>query len=243
MPKFWTLDENKILTDKYANTGAAELLVLLPGRSLSGISGHAAVLGILKSQQYHNSGMSGRICAVNDIGFETRFLKKHPGWNKGLKQSDYMSAEAIEKTKIGRFKKGSDPHNTVPIGFERLSKDGYIEVKIKHLKNGGSNNGNFEFKHRIVYMENYGPIPEGMIVEFIDRDKLNFAPTNFILRTRKENLLTNTMCDQSIVKRFMGIREPELVGKIINEMPAVIILKRNAIKLNQKINKNAKRTE
>jgi hypothetical protein len=180
--------------------------------------------------------LSGRISKENDIGVKTRYSKNCPGWNKGKKQSDYMSAESIENTKKGRFKKGQDPHNTVPIGFERLSKDGYVEVKVRHLKGNGSNNENFEFKHRMIYEENFGPIPEGMIVEFNDGDKLNFEPVNLVLRTRKENLLRNTMCDSSIVKRFLGIKEPESVEKVINEMPKLIELKRKLLTVKKEIN-------
>jgi len=240
MSRIWTLEENIILIEKYADSYTADLLKILPGRTISSICGHANILKLHKSELFYASGMGGRISSENDIGVETRFTKQMPGWNKGKKQSDYMSPEKIERTKATRFKKGQDPHNTVPIGTERFSKDGYIEVKVRHLKDGDANNKNFEFKNRIIYEKHFGPIPEGMIVEFVDRDKLNFEPSNFCLKSRKENLLQNTMCDQSIVKRFLGVKEPELVKKIILEMPAVIELKRNTVKLNQKINKHAK---
>ena len=237
MSVIWTLEENTILTKNYPDAATADLLVLLPGRSYSSITGHASLLGIYKSEAFHASGLSGRICSSNDIGLETRFAKNMAGWNKGKKQVDYMTAASIEKTKIGRFKKGQDPHNTVLIGTERLSKDGYIEVKIRHLKNGESSNKNFKAKHRVIYEKYFGPIPKNYNVEFLDNNKMNFEPSNLVLRTRKENLIINTMRDQSIVKRFLGVKEPELVEKIITEMPEIIELKRNTIKLNQKINK------
>jgi hypothetical protein len=56
-------------------------------------------------------------------------------------------------------------------------------------------------------------LSKDMIVEFKDRDKLNFDINNLELRTRRENLLSNTMCDTSIVKRFLGVK-PELVEKV-----------------------------
>jgi hypothetical protein len=243
MSVIWTLEENTILIEKYPDAATVDLLVLLPGRTYSSITGHANVLGIHKSELFHASGLSGRICSSNDIGLKTRFAKNMAGWNKGKKQVDYMSAEKIEKTKATRFKKGQDPHNTVPIGHERISRDGYLEVKVKHKKGTGKND-NFVAKHRIIYEKRFGPIPKNCNVEFLDGDKLNFEESNFVLRTKKENLLMNTMRDQSIVKRFLGVREPELVEKIIAEMPEIIELKRNTIKLNQKINKQyAKSTE
>ncbi len=236
MRKLWTAEETEIMIQNYPDKPTVDMIKLLPGRTVSGITGQASKLGLHKSEAFMKSPMSGRISKENDIGFETRFPANKPGWNKGLKQKDYMSPEKIESTKKTRFKTGHDPHNTQPIGYERLSKDGYIEIKVRHLKNGDSNNKNFEFKHRIIYEKNCGPIPEGMIVEFLDGDNRNFEPDNLILRTRKENLLQNTMCDSSIVKRFLGIKEPEAVEKIISEMPKLIDLKRNLLIKKQKLN-------
>lgn len=236
MRKFWTLEEKELLRLHYPDNRSEDILHLFPDRTANKISQHANVLGLKKSDAFMKSPLSGRISKENDIGIKTRYSKNCPGWNKGKKQSDYMSPEKIEKTKIGRFKKGQDPHNTVAIGFERLSKDGYVEVKVRHIKNGKSNNENFEFKHRLIYEENFGPIPEGMIVELLDGDKLNFEPANFVLRTRKENLLRNSMSDSSIVKRFLGIKDPDAVEIIISEMPKLIELKRGLIKHKKELN-------
>ena len=242
MSRVWTLKEDDILREKYADLFTIDLMDFLPGRTYSSITGHANVLGIKKSELFYASGMGGRISNNNDIGLDTRFSRNMPGWNKGKKQVDYMSPEKIERTKATRFKKGQDPHNTVPLGTERVSKDGYIEIKIRHLKNGEANNKNFVSKHRMIYEKNFGPIPDNCNVEFIDGDRNNFNPLNYILRSKTENFLKNSMCDAAIVKRFLKVKDLELVDHIIKEMPEVIKLKRNTIKLNQKINKkeNAK---
>jgi hypothetical protein len=245
MSRIWTLQEDNILREKYPDLLTSDLMKFLPGRTYSSITGHANVLGIKKSDLFFSLGMGGRISNSNNIGIDTRFKINKPGWNKGKKQSDYMSPEKIERTKATRFKKGQDPHNTVPIGTERISKDGYVEIKIRHLKNGDANNKNFVSKHRMIYQEHFGPIPDNYNVEFIDGNRMNFEPSNFILRSKTENFLKNTMSDASVVKRFLGVKEPELVDRIIKDMPEVINLKRNAIKLNQKLNKkeNAKSTK
>jgi len=242
MSRIWTLQEDNILREKYPDLLTSDLVNFLPGRTYSSITGHANVLGIKKSELFYSLGMGGRISNCNDIGIDTRFKINKPGWNKGKKQKDYMSPEKIERTKATRFKKGQDPHNTVPLGTERISKDGYVEIKIRHLKNGEANNKNFVSKHRMIYQEHFGPIPENCNVEFIDGNRMNFEPSNFILRSKIENFLKNTMSDASVVKRFLRVKELELVNRIIKDMPEVIKLKRNAIKLNQKINKkeNAK---
>lgn len=241
MRKYWTPEECSILMQNYPDKSTVDLLLLLPGRTISGIIGQASKIGLYKSEAFMKSPMSGRISKENDIGLDTRFKQNAPGWNKGMKQEDYMSAENIERTKQTRFKTGQDPHNTQIIGYERLYKDGYIEVKVRHLKDGDSNNKNFEFKHRIIYKEKNGPIPKGMIVEFLDGNNRNFSQENLVLRTRKENLLQNSMCDSSIVKRFIGIKEPEMVSKIIKEYPDLVKLKRKTVVLNQQINKGNER--
>lgn len=235
MRKFWTTQEIETLRRLYPDCKTITLELIFK-RKASIISQKASTIGIHKSEGYRNSPLSGRISKTNDIGLGTRFTNLSPGWNKGLKQKDYMSPEMIERTARTRFKKGQNPHNTVAIGHERISRDGYLEVKINHFKTNGKND-NFEAKHRILYVEHFGPIPKGMNVEFLDGNKMNLELSNLVLRTRKENLLKNTMCDSSIVKRFMRVRNPESVAIIITEMPELIEQKRKTILLNQKINK------
>jgi hypothetical protein len=50
------------------------------------------------------------------------------------------------------------------------------------------------------------------------------------------------MCDTSIVKRFLGVKDPELVEKVKKSMPEVIELKRTQLKLNKKIKDDARKS-
>lgn len=237
MKKFWTPQEIDILRRLYPDCKTVTLELLLK-RKASIISQKAALLGIYKSEGFKKSPISGRIMKGDSRGEATRFTKQTPGWNKGLKQKDYMSPEMIEKTAKTRFKKGQDPHNSVVIGYERITVDGYTEVKVRHLKNGDAKNKNFELKHRLIYEQNIGPIPKGMIVEFLDGNKQNFELSNLVLRTRKENMLQNSYSDNGIVKRFFRIKNPEIVEKIKQDIPEIINQKRQTILLNQKINQD-----
>lgn len=72
--------------------------------------------------------------------------------NKGRKQTEYMSEEQLAKTKATRFKKGHVPKNHKPVGYERITRDGYIEVKTAEPNV-------FELKHRLVWIEHNGEIP------------------------------------------------------------------------------------
>lgn len=98
-------------------------------------------------------------------GIKTTFKKGQVPFNKGMKQSDYMSAEAIERTKNTRFQKGQDPINWQPIGYERITRDGYTEVKVRDEKEVHSTK-NFELKHRVLWKKHHGEIPESHIVIF-----------------------------------------------------------------------------
>jgi hypothetical protein len=49
-----------------------------------------------------------------------------------LKQKDYLTAEIINKLKESNLKR-HNPHNTVAIGYERFTVEGYVEeIKVKH---------------------------------------------------------------------------------------------------------------
>lgn len=242
MRKSWTEKEVSVMLTMYPDHLTEDLLPFLPGRTVSKIIGKASLMGLKKSALFFSKPESGRISKINEIGVATRYQKNCAGWNKGMKREDYLSEAAIMKMKSSEFKKGQDPHNTVAIGSERMTVDGYVEVKVRHLKDGSGANKNFELKQRLIYEQHYGPISKDMIVEFKDRNKLNFDINNLELRTRRENLLANTMCDSSIVKRFLGVKDPELVEKIKKDHPDLIELKRTQLKLNKKIKENARKS-
>lgn len=122
-----------------------------------------AIKGTLARQRI-SSGRSGR------------FEKGCSTWNCG--KTGYMGANATS------FKKGSIPKNHKPIGYERITVDGFVEVKTQEPNV-------FELKSRLVWQEHFGEIPKGMIVKFIDGDSMNFEPSNLTLMTRSELLALN----------------------------------------------------
>ena len=89
---------------------------------------------------------------------------------------------------INWFMKGRPSLNTKPVGTETVMryKDGRIFVVVKI---GMPNK--WEFKHRLVYKEHYGEIPDGYMVSFADRNYLNFEPDNLILVSQGENIILN----------------------------------------------------
>nr|DAU70930.1 MAG TPA: homing endonuclease [Caudoviricetes sp.] len=143
----------------------------------------------MKAVMYRNNISSGKT---------GRFEKGNIPNSKGQK----MSKEQYEKCKPTMFKKGHIPKNHREIGSERITKDGYTEVKI-------ADPDVWKLKHRLIYEEHYGEIPAGYFVIFGDGDKLNFDINNLILVSRSELLLMNRnkliKKDSSLTKTGLNI--------------------------------------
>ena len=121
-----------------------------------------------KANNKLNSGLSGK------------FRKGQTPHNKGKK----MPKEVYEKVKHTMFANGNVPPNHRPVGSERISKDGYIEVKVAEPNK-------WRLKQRVVYEEAKGKIPEGCTIIFLDGNKQNCNIDNLRCITRSELLYLN----------------------------------------------------
>lgn len=121
-----------------------------------------------KANNNLNSGLTGK------------FIKGQTPHNKGKK----MPKKVYEKVKHTMFAKGNVPPNHRPVGSERISKDGYIEVKVAEPNK-------WRLKQRVVYEEAKGKIPEGCTIIFLDGNKRNFDIDNLRCITRSELLYLN----------------------------------------------------
>lgn len=111
-----------------------------------------------------------------------KFPKGNVPYNKGRKG---VCAPGCEKS---HYQKGNLPHNTKEIGYERIREDGYTEVKIQMRPSRPDCNDNFVMKHRWIWEQLHGPIPENGVVIFKDGNKRNFDPDNLALITKAELL-------------------------------------------------------
>ncbi len=87
------------------------------------------------------------------------------------------------------FKKGGVAHNKVPVGTE-VFRDGYMLVKVKD----GPDLDQWDrwvAKHRLVWEQAHGPIPEGMMVIFLDGNTRNCELSNLALVSKEENGILN----------------------------------------------------
>lgn len=113
------------------------------------------------------------------------YMKRH-GLKNGL---TYIPAYRWKKGTCGKglektwFKKGSLPPNYRAVGSERITKDGYIEVKVE--------TNVWELKHRHIWEKVNGKIPKGHTVIFLDQNKLNTDISNLKLVSRAELLIMN----------------------------------------------------
>lgn len=124
-------------------------------------------------------------------GIDARFQKGHTPTNKGRKQREYMSTQAIERTSATRFKKGQIPHNHEQVGTEKVDRDGYILVKVSDKKNVRKNE-NWMLKHRYIWEQAHKQkVPDGHAVIFLDQNKRNFDIDNLMLVSRNELLRIN----------------------------------------------------
>lgn len=234
----WSTWDDNIIRLLYPDSPIEDIMFVLD-RSSSAVYGRAIILGVGRSPEYMEKLQEFTNAALTKAGEKSRFRTGDgkTGWNRGRKQKEYMSAESLERTKRTWFAKGHVPFNYKPVGHERLSKDGYIEIKVR---DADDSTDNFEPKHRVVYENHHGPIPEGMIVEFIDGNRMNFSIQNLRLVSRLDNVLNNSLKDTCIAKRLLRTKDPAIVEKALREIPEVIDLKRKSIILKRKLNDKQK---
>lgn len=188
MRQFWTPYKISLLRKLYPHT-STKIVAEKVNMSIYSCYNKAYFLGLKKTKKFLGSKESGIFIKGSKIGKNTQFKKGHIPINKGKKQSEYMSPEAIEKSKKYRYKKGNIPKQTlydgaitirndkrgIPHKYIRIAKAKWVELQIH---NWSSINGN---------------IPKGMILSCIDGNTMNCEPDNWKLITKKENMLRNTI--------------------------------------------------
>lgn len=111
-------------------------------------------------------------------GKATRFQKGQIPPNKGVKGTHLSPAT--------EFKKGNIPANHRPVGSERVSVDGYTEVKV-------ADPNKWRMKHVIAWETVNGPVPKGHVVIFADGNRGNIEIENLLLVTRGQLAVMNRM--------------------------------------------------
>lgn len=180
MRTFWTEQEIKFLTDNYSDMKTADIAAIM-NRPIGGVNGKAYDLRLKKSFKHMKMLQEIESQKLINSGKRHQFKKGQPSHNKGKK----MPAELYEKVKRTMFKPGHKPGNIKKVGAIRIDHEGYTYVKIA--------DSDWRLKHRHVYENVNGPVPENHVVIFKDNNMHNFDINNLQMISQKENMLRNTI--------------------------------------------------
>lgn len=164
-----------LLFPTYPTEHVAEIM----GMSVCSINGRANLLNLKKDPKYLQEIKECTNRSLHEHGIAYRFPKGHVPQNKGKK----MPPELRAKVESTFFKKGQKPHNTKFDGYERINSEGYTEVRMAERV--------FVPKHRLIWKQHYGRIPEGHIIIFADGDRRNFAIENLVCVSRGDHAILN----------------------------------------------------
>lgn len=155
----WPPRDVALLRELYPDHAATHIAAVL-GCSAARVYAKAAALRLGKSEAFKASARSGRIQrGKHDPRMvATRFKPGNTAWNKGAR---YNPGGRSAQT---RFKPGSKPHNTLPMGSYRLNKDGHLQQKISDEP--GSPSKRWRTVAELVWVAAHGPVPPKHIVVF-----------------------------------------------------------------------------
>lgn len=174
----FTAQEDEIIATNYLSIPIKQLAKNL-GRSYTGIMGRINAMGLEIPKEIREDRKA--------IGM---YRKGQAPPNKGRKQVEYMSAEAIERTAKTRFRAGNKPHNSLPEGTVIIKKERKSE---KWYKYEVQPKGRMELYHKMMWERVNGKIPESHCLWFLDGDTMNVELENLELITRAENMRRNSI--------------------------------------------------
>lgn len=138
-------------------------------------------------------GFRARFGRVDVSASNLHALRKREGWktgrtgcfekgavpvNKGLKCAPGRGGRHPNARKT-QFRKGGLPHNTQFLGHERVSKDGYVEISVAETNPHTGYERRYVLKHRWLWEQKNGPLPDGMFLKCLDNNKENTDPSNW----------------------------------------------------------------
>jgi len=179
----WTPLQLDALRTWYPHTKTAKVAEAL-GMSIALVNRKAYRIGLKKTPEYMASADACRLRRCSTEGLLHQFPKGHTPWNKGVKGVCY------EGCKPTQFKPGQKSHTWMPLGSERLSKEGYLQRKMTDT---GVTRRDYVAVHRLIWIEHYGPIPTGHRIAFKDQDKKNIVIENLELVSPAEIMRRNTV--------------------------------------------------
>ena len=172
----WTQQEEETLIRLYEDPKVfPKDIAKMLGRTLSQVYNKARAMGL--NAPMERIRMAGKIGMQHPKSIATRFHKGHIPTNKGKK----VSPEIYEKMSPTMFKKGHINENKRAVGSERVNVYGYIEIKVAEPNR-------WRLKHRLIWEQYNGIIPEGFNVQFKNHNTLDCRIENLYLISKSEQM-------------------------------------------------------
>lgn len=110
-----------------------------------------------------------------------------------LKKSDQAIQGAIKLHGFATERGRGIPHSEIKaLGSERVSSStGFVWIKVDEPDPHRGGKTRYKLKHKVIWEESNGPVPEGHFLRFLDGNKQNCALENLALFDRIENAVLN----------------------------------------------------
>jgi hypothetical protein len=168
-PTKWTDEVIQFMIENYQGKDNIELAELL--NSKFNLNTNSDRVSNVKANLKRRKGIN------LNTGINKGCIRKgHIPFNKGTK-----GLTSANKTS---FKKGHTPANYRKVGSERVTVDGFVEIKV-------ANPNKWVIKARMIYEKHYGKIPKNYIIIYLDGNKQNLEIDNLRAISRKEHLILN----------------------------------------------------
>jgi hypothetical protein len=106
-------------------------------------------------------------------GRDGRFNKGRAPWSKGKKLGNNPGSARTQ------FRKGQIPHNFRGPGHESIGDDGYTWIVIDQPNPWTGASTWRVHKHRWLWEQQHGPVPDGQALKCLDGNRLNTDPSNW----------------------------------------------------------------
>jgi len=180
--QFWTPAEDARLIAEYPHSEDTAALAASLGRTLHAIQHRADHLGLHKTPETKARIQARTNLALEQAGIGSRFRPGQKVWNAGLKGWQPDGCQATQ------FKKGQRPHTWLPVGSERVTTQGYRQLKAA---DEGRACDRWHMVHVIMWEQAHGPVPPGHIVIFKNGDRQDIRLDNLECISRAEHAKRN----------------------------------------------------
>lgn len=198
--RYLNLEQQQFLKDNGAGNDSATLATLFNKRFGTDYSAKK-----IETVRYKYGAVSGLKTRVPNSG---RFQKGCVSHNKGLRQCNFMSSDAIERSAATRFQKGHTPKNHKPVGSTRIDTDGYVMIKTAEPRT-------WRQLQRVNWETAHGKVPAGKMIIFLDGDKTNCEISNLSCISQSVNVRlnqNNLRADNAVITKT-AITLAEVIAK------------------------------